>query len=70
MIIEQLLEQVVKQGASDGFVSAGAPPSIKVDGELRPIGDKPLSDDHERELVLSNMREDKQKDILEHQECN
>ena len=70
MIIEQLLEQVVKQGASDGFVSAGAPPSIKVDGELRPIGDKPLSEDEARELVLSTMREDQQQDFLEHHECN
>ncbi len=70
MIIEQLLEQVVEQGASDGFVSAGAPPSIKVDGELRPLGESPLSEDQARELVLSTMREDQQKDFLEHHECN
>jgi twitching motility protein PilU len=70
MIIEQLLERVVKDGASDGFISAGAPPSIKVDGELRPISEQPLSEDEARELVLSTMREDQKKDFLQHHECN
>jgi len=70
MIIEQLLERVVKDGASDGFISAGAPPSIKVDGELRPISELPLSEDEARELVLSTMREDQKKDFLQHHECN
>ena len=70
MIIEQLLERVVKDGASDGFISAGAPPSIKVDGELHPISEQPLSEDEARELVLSTMREDQKKDFLQHHECN
>ena len=70
MIIEQLLERVVKDGASDGFISAGAPPSIKVDGELLPISEQPLSEDEARELVLSTMREDQKKDFLQHHECN
>ncbi|MEE4144153.1 MAG: PilT/PilU family type 4a pilus ATPase [Halieaceae bacterium] len=70
MIIEQLLERVVQDGASDGFISAGAPPSIKVDGELRPIDDRPLTEEETRELVLSTMREDQKQDFLQHHECN
>ena len=70
MIIEHLLERVVQEGASDGFISAGAPPSIKVDGEIRPIDDRPLSEDETRELVLSTMREDQKQDFLQHHECN
>ena len=70
MNIEQLLERVVADKASDGFISAGAPPSIKVDGEIHPISERPLSDDEARELVLSTMREDQQQTFLQHHECN
>ena len=70
MKIEQLLERVIKEKASDGFVSAGARPSIKVDGEISPIGDAPLSEEEARELVLSTMREDQKQTFLQHHECN
>ena len=70
MKIEELLERVVADKASDGFISAGAPLSIKVDGEIHPISDKPLSDEQARELVLSTMREDQQQTFLQHHECN
>jgi len=70
MKIEELLERVVADKASDGFISAGAPLSIKVDGEIHPISDKPLSEEQARELVLSTMREDQQQTFLQHHECN
>ncbi len=70
MKIEQLLERVVQDKASDGFISAGAPPSIKVDGEVLPISETPLTEEEARELVLSTMRDDQQKTFLEHNECN
>jgi twitching motility protein PilU len=70
MKIEQLLERVVHDMASDGFISAGAPMSIKVDGEIFPISEKPLSDEEARELVLSTMREDQKETFLQHHECN
>ena len=70
MNIDILLERVVKQRASDGFVSAGAAPSIKVDGQLQAITDKILSDEDAKAMVLSVMREDQQKEFLEHHECN
>jgi twitching motility protein PilU len=70
MKIEQLLERVVQDKASDGFISAGAPLSIKVDGEIFPISEQPLSEEEARELVLSTMREDQKKVFLEHHECN
>ena len=70
MKIEQLLERVVQDKASDGFISAGARPSIKVDGEVLPISETPLTEEEARELVLSTMRDDQQKTFLEHNECN
>jgi twitching motility protein PilU len=70
MKIEQLLERVVQDKASDGFISAGAPMSIKVDGEIHPISETPLSEEEARELVLSTMREDQKQTFLQHHECN
>jgi twitching motility protein PilU len=70
MKIEELLERVVKDKASDGFVSAGAPPSIKVDGEIFPISSAPLSDAEARDLVLSTMKEGQKETFLRHHECN
>ncbi|MCB1676878.1 MAG: PilT/PilU family type 4a pilus ATPase [Halioglobus sp.] len=70
MKVEELLERVVREGASDGFISAQAPPSIKIDGELYPVDDQELSDKEARALVLSTMREDQQKQFLKHHECN
>ena len=70
MKIEHLLERVVKEGASDGFISAHASPSIKVDGQIYPISDHKLSEEEARELVLSTMREDQKAEFLKHHECN
>ena len=70
MNIVELLERVVRDQASDGFISAGARPSIKVDGKISPIADKPLTEEETREIVLSTMREDQKTDFLTHHECN
>ena len=70
MNIEDLLERVVSEGASDGFISAGAAPSIKVDGTIFPIRETPLSAEEARQLVLSTMDEDQQVYFLEHHEYN
>ena len=70
MKIEELLQRVVKEGASDGFIAADAAPAIKVDGQIHPISEQKLSDDEARAVVLSTMSEKQQKEFLEHHECN
>ena len=70
MDIEDLLVRMVKEGASDGFITADAPPSIKVDGEIHPMFDAPLTEQETRELVLSTLRKDQQEDFQKHHECN
>lgn len=70
MHISRLLEKMVREDASDGFIAADAPPSIKVDGEIYPITDRPLSEVEAREIVLSTMNEGQEHDFLEHNECN
>ncbi len=70
MKIEELLERVVKEGASDGFISAMAPPSIKVDGTIFPISEHALTPEEAHELVLSTMNEKQTREFIEHSEAN
>lgn len=70
MKIEDLLERIIKEGASDGFITADAPPSIKVDGQIFPISDGALSEEQARELVLSTMTDAQKSYFLEHNEYN
>jgi twitching motility protein PilU len=70
MKINDLLERIVKEGASDGFISAHAPPSIKVDGQIFPMSETPLSEEEAHELILSTMSEALKQEFLEKNECN
>ena len=70
MDIDVLLKRIVSDGASDGFVSAGAPPSVKVDGQVLPITEAPLSEAEARAMVLATMSEKQQEEFLRTHECN
>jgi twitching motility protein PilU len=70
MKIQDLLERVVKEGASDGFISAFAPPSIKVDGTIFPMSEEPLTSEEAQELVLSTMNDKQTQEFQEHSESN
>lgn len=70
MNIDSLLERMVKEGASDGFITADAPLSIKVDGQIYPISKRALTEDEARDIVFSTMRQDQQVDFRRHHECN
>jgi twitching motility protein PilU len=70
MNIESLLQRMVKEGASDGFVTAHSPLCIKVDGQIYPISDHKVTEEEARELVLSTMRQDQQIDFRKNHECN
>jgi twitching motility protein PilU len=48
-----LLERAVAQSASDLFISADAPPLMKVDGQLRPLAGHLLNADENRKLIYS-----------------
>ncbi len=70
MKIEQLLARVVQENASDGFVTAGAAPCIKVDGQLHPITDHVLSGEQVDQLVMSTMNEKQRAEFLATNEAN
>jgi twitching motility protein PilU len=53
MEFEDLLRLMVEKGGSDLFITAGVPPSIKVNGKMVPITKTPLTGSMARELVLA-----------------
>ncbi len=67
---DKLLKVVVEQGASDLFITAGLPPSIKVSGRLMPMSKTALTPEQARELVHSTMHEAQIQEFEAERECN
>jgi twitching motility protein PilU len=61
---------MVDKEASDMFITAGVPPSIKVHGSIVHVTKNPLSPEKTRELVLSVMTDKQRLEFAETQECN
>lgn len=70
MDIIDYLRQVVKEKASDLFISVGAPPTMKVQGVARPIGDVPLTSEEVALMARSIMNDNQQKEFEETMELN
>jgi twitching motility protein PilU len=56
-IMQDLLRRVVERKGSDLFITAGFPPAIKIDGEIRPQSEKPLSAEHAATMVRAIMND-------------
>jgi len=70
MDIVTILKAAVKHGASDVFLTAGRPASLKVNGRLATLDQTPLSDTDARDLVLSTMNDDQKRTFERDKECN
>jgi twitching motility protein PilT len=62
--IENLLEEVVKQDASDLHLTVGSAPMLRVDGFLRPVDGAPVLTEKDVEELVFSVVDDVQKDIL------
>ncbi|MEY6433715.1 PilT/PilU family type 4a pilus ATPase [Thioalkalicoccus limnaeus] len=69
MEFKQLLALMSEKKASDMFVTAGWPPSIKVDGVIHPIGSKPLTPTQTAELVTGVMNDKQRLEFEKTNEC-
>ena len=67
---DKLLNVVVEQGASDLFITAGLPPSIKVSGKMLPMSKTALTPEQAREMVHSTMDEAQIQQFEAERECN
>ncbi|RTZ60575.1 MAG: hypothetical protein DSZ33_02605, partial [Gammaproteobacteria bacterium] len=68
--ISGLLIMMKQRGASDLFISADVPPSVKVDGKLTPLVNVTLTEDDSRNLAYSLMNEQNRRDFEDTNECN
>lgn len=68
--VHDLLKLMKAKGGSDLFITAGFPPALKIDGELKPVSKSKLTAS-QTELIASTMMNDKQRtDFKENNECN
>ena len=70
MDIEKLLNLMVEKGASDLFITAGVPPSVKINGRVVPVTTTPLSPEKTRETVLGVMNETQRREFVQTKELN
>ena len=61
---------MVEKGASDLFITAGVPPSIKVHGKVVPVTTTALSPEKTRETVMGIMNESQRREFVRDKECN
>jgi twitching motility protein PilU len=64
------LKLMAHKKASDLFVTAGVPPSMKVSGRLQPITQSPLTPQQSRDLVLNVMTPSQREEFEKTHECN
>jgi twitching motility protein PilU len=69
-LMQDLLRHMVDRKGSDLFITAGFPPAIKVDGEIRPQTDKPLSPEQSAVLVRSIMNDRQTREFDATKEAN
>ena len=68
--IQNLLALMKQRGGSDLFITAGFPPAIKLDGQLTPVAEKPLSAQNSALLIRSLMNDRQIKEFEATNECN
>jgi twitching motility protein PilU len=69
-LMQDLLRRMVDRKGSDLFITAGFPPAIKIDGEVRPQTDKPLSSEQSAILVRSIMNDRQTREFDASKEAN
>ena len=68
--MHDLLRNMVQKDGSDLFITAGAVPSMKHDGEMKPMSNQALSPQHTQVLVSAIMNDKQRGEFEETQECN
>src|SRR5687767_2838340 len=69
-LVQQLLTLMKQKGGSDLFITTGFPPAIKLDGQITPVMDKPLSSENSAMIMRSLMSDRQIKEFESTNECN
>ena len=70
MVFTDFLKLMVHKKASDLFITAGVPPSLKVDGKIIPITKQALNPEQSRDMAFSIMNEEQRRQFEATNECN
>jgi twitching motility protein PilU len=68
--MQDLLRRMVEKKASDLFVTAGFPPAIKIDGDIRPQSERALTPEQSATLVRAIMNDRQSREFDATKECN
>ncbi len=69
-LMQDLLRAMKAKNGSDLFITANFPPAMKVDGQMTPVTDKPLTADQAAMLVRAIMNDRQTKEFDATKECN
>lgn len=68
--LDDLLQVMIKHEASDLHLKSGSPPTVRMDGELIPVGSQILNDDDCKKLVLMAMTPSQRRQLAMRQEVD
>jgi twitching motility protein PilU len=68
-LMQDLLRRMVERKGSDLFITAGFPPAIKIDGEIHPQTDKPLTPEQSAVLSRAIMNDKQTREFDASKEC-
>ena len=68
--LDDLLQVMIKHEASDLHLKSGSPPTVRMDGELIPVGSQILNDDDCKKLVLMAMTPSQRRQMAMRQEVD
>jgi twitching motility protein PilU len=68
-LMQDLLRRMVERKGSDLFITAGFPPAIKIDGEIRPQTNQPLTPEQSSTLTRAIMNDKQTRDFDASKEC-
>jgi twitching motility protein PilU len=69
-LIQDLLRRLVERKGSDLFLTAGFPPAVKIDGEIRPQTERALTAEQAATLVRAIMNDRQTREFDSSKECN
>ncbi len=70
MEFDSLLKLMVHKNGSDLFITAGVPPSMKINGKIMPVSKGSLTPEQARQIVYSIMNKDQTEEFNDSHECN
>ncbi len=68
--LEDLLRVMIKHGASDLHIKSGSAPTVRLHGDLLPIGKEPLTEAQTRKLVFSVLSPERRRKLKRHKEVD